>query len=274
MTMHKTIRIALLAAIPLVFTACFNIIHHIDRAKDGTVQVRWRMSVSSALAEMGQMQQADPEAESFEDNMAEAKAKIEESLKGLAKTLKVQNFTNEQHQGIDVALTLKDVKAMQRNPQQVEEMPIVPFYDAKKDELIFRFTPENTAQLQGAEEEDEAEETNEAEDAGESGDAMSADDEDDSEEEMADDESEGAGGLDALGEKLGQLFASAASYDIILGSGFAVDRAFVRDSNGQPGQAIEVLRLGDVNMVRFPLLGMIGSDEGEEGFEIVVKLKK
>jgi hypothetical protein len=80
-------------------------------------------------------------------------------------------------------------------------------------------------------------------------------------------------GMEQLGEKLGQLFASAATYDIFIGSGFKVREAYLRDMSGTKRSAIEVIPLGEQSLVRFPLLGMISQDGNQKGFEIVVQLR-
>ena len=152
--MNKQLRIGLRTGLILIFpfliTGCFNIIHYINVGKDGKVQVRWRMSVSSAFAEMGNMQNAGEEQKpSLGENLAEAKKNISESLKGVADSVDVQKFENDQSQGIDVSLTVKDLATLNAANLPKDEMPIVPIYDAKKKELIFRFTRESTEQLKG-----------------------------------------------------------------------------------------------------------------------------
>lgn len=276
MNMQKYLRIGLIVLLPFLITGCFNIIHYVNVGKDGKVHVRWRMSVSSALAEMGDMQggpgaggQKEP---TLEENLADAKKEISESLKGLAEKVQVNSFENDQSQGIDVMLTLKGLAGLNANSLPKDEMPIVPSYDAKKKELVFRFTPESTDKLKGAGEDQEGGEEAPAE-SDESEETMS--DSKAGDDAMGPDatEEDPMGGLEQLGDKIGQLFSSAASYDIIVGSGFEVKEAFARDSAGARGNKLEVIRLGEVNLIRFPLLGMISEDDGEDGFEIVVKMK-
>ncbi|MCR9141267.1 MAG: hypothetical protein NXI24_03385 [bacterium] len=272
MNMRKYLRIGLIVLLPVMISGCFNIIHFVDVDKDGKVQVRWRMSVSSALAEMGAMQDGPEQDEpGLAENLDEAKERIEEGLKGTAEKVAVQKFENDQHQGIDVALTLKSLAAMNEAKLPEDEMPIVPIYDAKKKQLVFRFTPENTEQLKGADEEPEPE-SPEMESKDDADGSMEASDED----AMGPDagEEDPMGGLEQLGEKLGQLFASAANYDIFIGSGMPVKEAYIRSTSGKRGDTIEIIPLGQTSMIRFPLLGMISDDDSDDGFEIVVQLKK
>ena len=262
----KLLRLAVIGLIPLMISGCFNIVHFIDVGADGKVQVRWRMSISSALAEMGSMNEAPGEqSASLDDDLEEARAEIRESLKGIAEKVQVNKFENDQAQGIDIALTVKSLAGMQSEKLPENEMPIVPGYDAKKKQLVFRFTPESASKLKapgGQGEGDEDAEMAEGEDADEG-----------AEDQESMQGQEGMEGMEQLGEKLGQLFASSASYDIVVGSGFKVKEAYVRTAAGKRGAQIEVLELGSVSMIRFPLLGMFASPEFEEGFEIVVQMR-
>ncbi len=276
MSMRKYLRIGLIVLLPFFISGCFNILHYVDVGKDGKVQVRWRMSVSSALAEMGEMQNAGEGGEQdLGADLDEAKKRIQENMKGLAEKLEIKNFQNEQTQGLDLSMTLKSVAALKDAALPEDEMPIIPIFDAKKKQLVFRFTPESTEQLKGGEEEPPAPDEDESEESMSSEDEDSAAEEEESEESMGPGpgDQDPMGGLEQLGEKLGQLFSSAASYDIYVGSGFDVKEAFARTAAGKRVQSIEVIRLGEVSMIRFPLLGMISEDEASDGFDIVVQLK-
>ncbi|MEQ9362614.1 MAG: hypothetical protein RIF32_00140 [Leptospirales bacterium] len=270
--MRKSLRIGLIVLLPLMISGCFNIIHFVDLGKDGKVQVRWRMSVSSALAEMGDMQgPSETKEPGLADGLAEAKKRIQENMKGLAEKVQIRNFKNDRNQGIDVSLTLKGLAALSAAKLPEDEMPIVPAYDAKKKQLVFRFTPESTEPLKGPGEEKAV-----SPESGEPGEEDAADEKGETEDAMepdANEEENPMGGLEKLGEKLGELFSSAASYDIFVGAGFPVKEAFVQDATGKRGQALEVIPLGAVSMIRFPLLGMMSEDGAEEGFDIVVQLK-
>ncbi len=277
---RRAARYSVILALPFVFTSCFNILHYIDIGKDGSLSIRWRMGVSAALAEMSE-QNAEPGKKSMTESLAEAEQEIKAAFGSIAQNIKVMQFKNPQASGLDVQLNVKDPKKLKQDALPEDEMPILPAYDAGKKKLTFRFTQSNTSSLQGEEEQsptkpmgpkdDGAGEMDDAEDsAGGEGEAEGGMAEDDGIEENP----YGPGaedGMAAMSERLGALFGSMATYDIFLGPGVKPKAVYIQTLAGEKVDDLEILKLGEQHLVRFPLLGMMM--QFEDGFELVVEMK-
>lgn len=273
---RRAARFAVILALPFVFTSCFNILHYIDIGKDGSLTIRWRMGISAALAEMSE-QNTEPGKKTMSQSLAEAEKEIKAAFGSIAQSIQVKQFENTQASGLDVQLAVKDLKKLKAGTLPEDEMPILPAYDAAKKTLTFRFTQNNTNKLQGEESADAREEGSEpmAGQAGDAGDEGAGDVEDSmAEDDGVEENPYGPGqedGMAAMGERLGALFGSMATYDIFLGPGVKPKAVYIQTLDGKKVSELEILKLGEQHLVRFPLLAMMMQQE--EGFELVVQMQ-
>lgn len=232
--------LAVLILTPLLLTGCFDIIHYLDVHQDGTVSIRWRMSISRSFEKQG-AQPTSP-ADTPDANMDSAAREYEKQYQGFADSVKANRFKNQYDMGVDVNMRMKNLEHMALAAFREDDMPIVPIYNKKSKELVFRFTQKNTSRLTGKPP------------------AKPGTPEDPSAEAM-----------ESQNNKLARLFFSTATYDIYMGSGFMIDSVQIRDMDTKETVDSEVITMGNYKLIRIPFLSAMM--DHKKGYEVIIKLQ-
>lgn len=246
--MRKT---ALLFLLFLPLVSCFNVFHHIHQKPDGSYEVSWKLTISSALAQMADEQKKNlpGESESSEDGKEEKTgeskkdilSELEKGVREMKKTygkhltnIRSKEVKSEFDTGMLMTFVIPEPESVPKNLSNSDRFPSVPLYDAKKNTLTFRFTPEK-----------------------------------ESEKKEEGPESDG-GSLGPGPEQLAEMILGSARYQIYLTGEFDPRSAKVTGKNLD--YPVQIIQIGNTHLIDFPFMAMANRAK-DEPFELIVQLK-
>lgn len=265
--MKRTLRLAALVALSFFFTGCFQILHVLMLGKDGQLDVRWRIAVSSALEDAGGGGPMGPGAvpqQSPAEKLSEMEGELKTSYAQIADRLEVQELKTEFNSGMDLNLSVKNLEKLEGLNLESEEFPVLPRYDAENKRLVFHFTADATREAGGApalprkpRAGDDADDSDEMSEGG-------------MESEENGSGAQPGGDMAAGMEKITEMVLAGVTYDLVLGGEFRPRAAYIQSAGGGERTDLEILPLGDEFLIRFPL--MLIAMQAQEDFEVVIQL--
>lgn len=244
MKYKSIVRVILPFIFLFVFANCFQILHFLSLNKDGSVDVRWRFTISKALSEMNKKKGGAPsgdkkEEKSIDEKLSGSVDEIQSSLKGIARDVKVEKIDTEFETGIDVSFTATKFAPVENE----EEYPILPKYDKAKKQLIFTFKSKEKKDKKEKKEKEKKDKGESEEKASKGGD---------------------------FGEKLGAVFLSSVKYQIILSGEYQPKEVFMIGKTSGKKKPLKFLKLGANYHLDIPLFAILSKEKA--GADIVVQL--
>lgn len=228
----------IIALVPL--TCCFNVFHNIHKNKDGSFDIAWKFTISSALSQMAKQSPASDGGEKEDIN-----TKLKQGIEELKNTYGeyIENITSKEIQdefdsGVFMSFRIKTPEKIPANKIQSDDLPAIPVFNKKNNTLTFHFTPEETKK-----------------------DSEKAD----SEEMETPSNSMGPGP-----EQLAQMILGSARYQIYLTGDFKPVRAVAKSEGFEI--PVQMTEIDSAYLFDFPFMAL-GSKSNEKPYSLIIQLK-
>jgi len=238
----RVFKLALILIPLFLFSGCFEIIHVLNLNTDGTIDVRWRFSMSKMFTENKPSEGGDSADKDPRQKMDEMKGEIERQI-----GRSVTNFTSSVTQtDTDLVMEVNFRTRDYVNVKTDEAFVLMPAYNPQTKQMVFHFkgdekkaqqNPRQPAQTQG---------------------------------ENSGSEEKPDGGMDEGMKKIGKMILSSARYQIFLGGRYSPDRAYVV-LPGNVRKDLTILPIGNLFLIDFPFMSYMPDDKS--GFDVVIQMK-
>ena len=247
MSIQSTSRTIFLILSPLLFTGCFSVLQFLSLNADGSLSVKWRLTVSRALSDK---KKSPKQGESMAEKLKKARDEIQTRAGDKVTDLRVQEIKTKHEKGMAIELRL--LKSVRLKDQ--DAMPIVPYYEKSEKRLTFFFIPKDKGKssipLPPAPPNPKPQNKNTQKNPKADKNPPTR-----------------KNGM----EEIVKAILSTAHYQIVLGQNLKPKRAYIIGRKDKAKTELPILGLGTQSMIDFPFISYLMSHP--KGYDLVIELQ-
>ncbi|MCB1178875.1 MAG: hypothetical protein KDK36_14920 [Leptospiraceae bacterium] len=260
---NQKFKLLTIVIVALFFQNCFEILHYIDKNQDGSLNIKWMFSISSAFDKKGN--DAGPPAKSGKNlgnRIKSSEEEIKEKMKNAVEDFKYETIENEYEVGVRMSFKVKDPSKTLAVEEFDEGFPIIPLWKKDKNQLIFKFREDKKKKEKSKSKKVKSKKNENSKDE----ESDSDEEENESEEEDVDEQKK----ANDPTQKIVSMIMSSANYKIMLGDGINPKKVYLMGQTSKKKVDLEVIKFGELSMVKIPFMSLL-SDE-KDGFDLILQM--